>query len=94
MEMINSRFNCIRLSRFFYPKIKTPSFFSKTLAILVELCCNKHSKEVINWAINYKDISNISVGYKIEVEMRSLDFEEFLWGIVLPCADRGKGYQQ
>ncbi len=29
--------------------------------------------------IHYKDISNISVRYKSEIEMRSLDFEEFLW---------------
>ena len=29
--------------------------------------------------IHYKNISNISVGYKTEIEMRSLDFEEFLW---------------
>ncbi len=27
----------------------------------------------------YKEISSISVGYKTEVEMRSLDFEEYLW---------------
>lgn len=31
--------------------------------------------------IHYKDISNISVGYKTEMEMRSLDFEEFLWSL-------------
>ncbi len=31
--------------------------------------------------IHYKDISNISVGYKLEIEMRSLDFEEFLWAL-------------
>ncbi len=31
--------------------------------------------------IHYKDISSISVGYKTEIEMRSLDFEEFLWAI-------------
>ncbi len=31
--------------------------------------------------IHYKDISNISVGYKTEIEMRSLDFEEFLWSL-------------
>ena len=31
--------------------------------------------------IHYKDISNISVGYKTEIEMRSLDFEEFLWAV-------------
>ena len=31
--------------------------------------------------IHYKDISNISVGYKTEIEMRSLDFEEFLWAL-------------
>lgn len=29
--------------------------------------------------INYKDISSISVGYKIDYRMNSLDFEEFLW---------------
>lgn len=29
--------------------------------------------------IHYKEISSISVGYKTEIEMRSLDFEEFLW---------------
>lgn len=31
--------------------------------------------------VHYKEISNISVGYKSEIEMRSLDFEEFLWAI-------------
>lgn len=31
--------------------------------------------------IHYKEISNISVGYKTEIEMRSLDFEEFLWAL-------------
>lgn len=29
--------------------------------------------------INYKDISSISVGYKSDYRMNSLDFEEFLW---------------
>lgn len=31
--------------------------------------------------VHYKEISSISVGYKTEIEMRSLDFEEFLWSI-------------
>ena len=31
--------------------------------------------------VHDKDISNISVGYKTEIEMRSLDFEEFLWAV-------------
>ncbi len=31
--------------------------------------------------VHYKEISSISVGYKIEIEMRSLDFEEFLWAL-------------
>ncbi len=31
--------------------------------------------------IHYKAISSISVGYKTEIEMRSLDFEEFLWAL-------------
>ncbi len=31
--------------------------------------------------IHYKEISSISVGYKTEVEMHSLDFEEFLWAL-------------
>lgn len=31
--------------------------------------------------IHYKETSNISVGYKTEIEMRSLDFEEFLWAL-------------
>lgn len=31
--------------------------------------------------IHYNAISSISVGYKTEVEMRSLDFEEFLWAL-------------
>ena len=31
--------------------------------------------------VHYKEISNISVGYKTEIEMRSLDFEEFLWAL-------------
>ncbi len=30
---------------------------------------------------NYQQISNISVGYKTEIEMKSLDFEEFLWAL-------------
>ena len=29
--------------------------------------------------INYREIESISVGYKIDYEMYSLDFEEFLW---------------
>lgn len=29
--------------------------------------------------IHYNEISSISVGYKTEIEMRSMDFEEFLW---------------
>lgn len=31
--------------------------------------------------IHYKEISSISVGYKTEIEIRSLDFEEFLWAL-------------
>lgn len=31
--------------------------------------------------IHYKEITSISVGYKTEFEMRSLDFEEFLWAL-------------
>ena len=31
--------------------------------------------------IHYQEISSISVGYKTEVEMRSLDFEEFLFAL-------------
>jgi hypothetical protein len=31
--------------------------------------------------IHYNEISSISVGYKTEMEMRSLDFEEFLWSL-------------
>ncbi len=31
--------------------------------------------------IHYKEISGISVGYKTETVMRSLDFEEFLWSL-------------
>lgn len=31
--------------------------------------------------IHYKEISSISVGYKTEIELRSLDFEEFLWAL-------------
>lgn len=31
--------------------------------------------------VHYKEISSISVGYKTEIEMRSLDFEEFLWSL-------------
>ena len=31
--------------------------------------------------VHYKERSNISVGYKTEIEMRSLDFEEFLWAL-------------
>lgn len=29
--------------------------------------------------VNYRDISSVSVGYKEDYEMHSLDFEEFLW---------------
>lgn len=29
--------------------------------------------------INYKCVSSVSVGYKMDFEMKSLDFEEFLW---------------
>ena len=29
--------------------------------------------------INYKDIASIPVGYEYQIEMHSLDFEEFLW---------------
>ena len=35
--------------------------------------------------LNYKEITSISVGYKTDVTMYSLDFEEFLWA---------KGYRQ
>ncbi|MBO5289836.1 MAG: ATP-binding protein [Spirochaetales bacterium] len=35
--------------------------------------------------INYEEITSVSVGYKIDYEMHSLDFEEFLWA---------KGYSQ
>ncbi|MBR3806320.1 MAG: ATP-binding protein [Clostridia bacterium] len=31
--------------------------------------------------VHYKEISSISVGYKTETTMRSLDFEEFLWAL-------------
>ncbi len=31
--------------------------------------------------VHYREISSISVGYKTEVEMFSLDFEEFLWAL-------------
>lgn len=31
--------------------------------------------------IHYKAISSISVGYKTEITMRSLDFEEYLWSL-------------
>ena len=31
--------------------------------------------------IHYREISSISVGYKTEYDMRSLDFEEFLWSL-------------
>lgn len=31
--------------------------------------------------IHYKAISSISVGYKTEIEMKSLDFEEYLWSL-------------
>ena len=29
--------------------------------------------------INYEEIESNSVGYKVDYEMYSLDFEEFLW---------------
>ncbi len=31
--------------------------------------------------IHYKEISSISVGYKTEIEMKSFDFEEYLWAL-------------
>lgn len=31
--------------------------------------------------INYKEVSSIPVGYERQVEMHSLDFEEFLWAV-------------
>ena len=31
--------------------------------------------------INYKEISSVPVGYETQIEMHSLDFEEFLWAI-------------
>ena len=34
--------------------------------------------------INYRDIESNSVGYKTDYEMRSLDFEEFLWAFGYP----------
>jgi len=34
--------------------------------------------------VNYKSITSISVGYKEDVEMQSLDFEEFLWAMGYP----------
>lgn len=37
------------------------------------------------FGINYNEITSVSVGYKTDYEMHSLDFEEFLWA---------KGYQQ
>ena len=34
--------------------------------------------------VNYKNVSSHSVGYKSDYEMRSFDFEEFLWAIGYP----------
>jgi len=31
--------------------------------------------------LNYKEVSSYPVGYETEIEMRSLDFEEFLWAL-------------
>lgn len=31
--------------------------------------------------IHYGEISSISIGYKTEIELRSMDFEEFLWAL-------------
>ena len=31
--------------------------------------------------LNYKEIDSVSVGYKEEVTMYSLDFEEYLWAL-------------
>ena len=31
--------------------------------------------------INYKEISSVPVGYETQIEMHSLDFEEFLWAV-------------
>ena len=36
--------------------------------------------------INYRRIESVSVGYKTDVEMRSLDFEEFLWARGYPAS--------
>ncbi|MCL2008517.1 MAG: ATP-binding protein [Treponema sp.] len=40
--------------------------------------------------INYKEVSSVPVGYETQIEMHSLDFEEFLWAIGLN--EQGIGY--
>ena len=35
--------------------------------------------------INYKEVSSFPVGYERQMEMHSLDFEEFLWARGIPC---------
>ncbi|MDD5602589.1 MAG: AAA family ATPase [Eubacteriales bacterium] len=40
--------------------------------------------------ISYKEIESIPVGYETQIEMHSLDFEEFLWAVGLD--DKAVGY--
>ncbi len=39
--------------------------------------------------VNYGRVESVSVGYKADYEMRSLDFEEFLWALGRPEAEAG-----
>lgn len=39
--------------------------------------------------VNYRRIESVSVGYKTDYDMRSLDFEEFLWALGRPEGEAG-----
>ena len=38
--------------------------------------------------INYKEIESVSVGYKEDYNMYSMDFEEFLWAKIVSTRDK------
>lgn len=56
--------------------------FPDALTSFKSFCENKKYDVIASGSllgINYQNISSIPVGFKSEVEMKSLDFEEFLW---------------
>lgn len=58
-----------------YPEIATSLKFFKQDGRFDVICSGSML------GINYKDIESNSVGYKTDYEMRSMDFEEFLWAV-------------